>query len=90
MNLFSINGDVTCFIVVGLCGNSVLSDYDMDASGGSRISRSGGVDLRRGHFSVKMYAKTKELGPIGGGACPAHAPPLDPPMDAWINIVIQT
>ena len=27
----------------------------------------GGVDLRRGHFSVKMYVKTKELGPIGGG-----------------------
>ena len=26
----------------------------------------GGVDLRCGHFSVKMYAKTKELGPIGG------------------------
>ena len=27
-----------------------------------------GVDLQRGRFSVKMYAKTKELGPI------------DPPM----------
>ena len=25
----------------------------------------GGMDLRCGHFSVKMYAKTKELGPIG-------------------------
>ena len=37
------------------------------------------MDLRRGHFSVKMYAKTKELGPIGGGACAGHAP-LDPPM----------
>ena len=52
-------------------------------SGGSRISRRGGrapvrgaVYLRRGHFSVKMYAKTKELGPIGGGgACARHAPP---------------
>ena len=30
-----------------------------------------GVDLRRRHFSVKMYAKMKELGPIGGGVCPA-------------------
>ena len=38
----------------------------------------GGVDLRRGHFSVKMYAKTKELGPIGGGVCRTR--PLDPPM----------
>ena len=26
----------------------------------------GGFGLQRGHFSVKMYAKTKELGPVGG------------------------
>ena len=38
----------------------------------------GGVDLRRGHFLVKMYAKMKELGPIGG-VCRTR-PPLDPPM----------
>ena len=38
----------------------------------------GGVDLRCGHFSVKMYAETKELGPTGGGMRPAR--PLDPPM----------
>ena len=37
----------------------------------------GGVDLRRGRFLVKMYAKTKELGPIGG--VPGARPP-DPPM----------
>ena len=51
---------------------------------GSRIFRRGdvdpfwgGFDLQRGHFSVKMYAKMKELGPVG-----AHVPacPLDPPM----------
>ena len=30
---------------------------DVLCSDGSRISRSGGVDLRRGRFSVKMYAK---------------------------------
>ena len=40
----------------------------------------GGVDLRRGHLSVKIYTKTKELGPIGVGVCPA-CPPLDPPME---------
>ena len=40
----------------------------------------GGMDLRRGHFSVKMYAKTKELGPIGGGVRLARPPPPDPPM----------
>ena len=36
-----------------------------------------GMDLQCGHFLAKMYAKMKELGPIGG-----HAPstPLDPPM----------
>ena len=41
-------------------------------SGRSRISQGGGmhplggVDLQCGHFLVKMYAKMKELGPIGG------------------------
>ena len=40
---------------------------------GSRIFHRGGIDpfwggfgLQRGHFSVKMYAKMKELGPVGG------------------------
>ena len=28
----------------------------------------GDVDLRCGHFSAKMYAKMKEMGPIGGRA----------------------
>ena len=49
-------------------------------SGRSRISCGGpapirgGVDLRRRCFSVKMYAKMKELGPIGGGVRPARPP----------------
>ena len=35
------------------------------------------MDLQRGCFSVKMYAKMKELGPVGG----VHqARALDPPM----------
>ena len=38
----------------------------------------GGFGLQRGHFSVKMYAKMKELGPVGG-AC-AGMPPIDLPM----------
>ena len=37
----------------------------------------GRVDLRHGCFSAKMYAKMKELGPIGGVRL---ASPLDPPM----------
>ena len=51
----------------------------------SRIFHSGGMDpfwggfgLQHGHFSVKMYAKTKELGPVGGHVS-AHTPP-DLPM----------
>ena len=43
--------------------------------GGGRAPVKGGVDLRHGHFSVKMYAKMKELGPIGG-ACAGHAPQI--------------
>ena len=46
--------------------------------GGGRAPVRRGVDLRRGHFLVKMYAKMKELGPIGGGV--RRARPLDPPM----------
>ena len=42
--------------------------------GGGRGPILGGFGLQRGHFSVKMYAKTKELGPVGG-ACAGHAPP---------------
>ena len=41
---------------------------------GGRAPVRWGVDLRSGHFSVKMYVKMKELGPIGG-ACARHAPP---------------
>ena len=63
-----VEGSVTCIVpftfIVASLNNSVA---------GPGFPVGGGVHLRRGHFSVKMYAKTKELGPIG-------APPLDPPM----------
>ena len=36
----------------------------------------GDVDLQCGCFSVKMYVKAKELGPVGGGV--RWARPLDP------------
>ena len=57
---------------------------------GSRIFHTGGVDpfwggfgLQHGHFSVKMYAKMKELGPVG-----RHAParPLDLPMKMYAKM----
>ena len=34
---------------------------------GGRGPVRGGVDLRRGCFLAKMYAKMKEFGPVGGG-----------------------
>ena len=33
---------------------------------GGRGPIRGGMDLQHGHFLAKMYAKTKELGPVGG------------------------
>ena len=48
--------------------------------GGGVNPFSGGFGLQRGHFSVKMYAKTKELGPVGGGGGHAPACLLDPPV----------
>ena len=53
-------------------------------SDGSRISHWGvpthwgGANLRRIHFSVKTYVKTKEIDPVGGAR--AGDAPLDPPM----------
>ena len=41
--------------------------------GGAWTHFGGGVGLQRGHFSVKMYAKMKELGSVGGVR--RHAPP---------------
>ena len=52
--------------------------------GGAWTHFGGGFGLQHGHFSVKMYAKTKELGPVGGGVR-RHAP-LDPPMTHVIEI----
>ena len=43
------------------------------------------MDLRHGHFSVKMYAKMKELGPIGGHA--PGMPSLDPPMITTLKML---
>ena len=62
-------------------------------SGGSRISRRGGVDLvgggvdsRGGYVSKILYVKTKELGPLGGG----HAPGASPPRSANVFQYIFT
>ena len=36
-----------------------------------------------------MYVKMKELGPIGGGVCPARPHPLDPPMTTLTRLEAQ-
>ena len=68
----------------------------MTSSGGSRISRRGGVDLvgggvdsRGSYVSKILYVKMKELGPLGGGARRAR-PPLDPPMTSVLQTSVPT
>ena len=45
---------------------------------GGCVDPLGVLDPQCEHFLAKMYAKMKELGPVGGSVCPAR--PLDPPM----------
>ena len=42
--------------------------------GGGVLTHWGGTNLQRIHFSVKTYAKMKEMDPVGGGHVP-QAPP---------------
>ena len=62
-----------------------MSLFYLQSSGGSRISHwgGGGADVRRWRFSIKMYMKTKELVPWGGG----HAPDT-PSRSASEKIII--
>ena len=48
----------------------------------------GGADLRCVHFLVKMYAKTKEIDPVGYGRTPA-APPGSANETYGIDMVIK-
>ena len=43
-----------------------IAGADLGFPVGARGPVMGDVDLRRGHFSVKMYVKMKELGPVEG------------------------
>ena len=62
----------------------MISVADPGFSVGGAWTHWGGVDPRCGHFLAKMYAKMKELGPIGG-----HAPGTPPQIRQWILIIIQ-
>ena len=57
------------------------------ASGRSRISLGGGggggADVQCRRFLVKTYAKTKELGPVGGRA--PGAPPGSATASLWMD-----
>ena len=53
--------------------------YGVRSSGGSRISRRGGVDSRGGYVSKNFVYQNKRIGPLRGGCAPGM-PPLDPPM----------
>ena len=53
-----------------------MADPGFPVGGGAELL--GGVDLQRGCFSAKTYAKMKELDPVGGAR--AGSVPPDPPM----------
>ena len=55
-----------------------VADPGFPVGGGVDLVR-GAVDPRGGYVSKILHVKTKESGPVGGGARRAR-PPLDPPM----------
>ena len=56
------------------CNFSHKNQYETAADPGFPVL--GGADLRRGCSSLEMYAKTEELGPVGGGAVLVNAPQI--------------
>ena len=60
--------------------------HHYQSSGGSRISHWGGsANLRQGCFLAETYAKTKEFGPVVGGAV---APPQSWTCQCKVLIVV--
>ena len=64
------------FINVVISGGFRISRWGGGGGGGADLL--GGANLRCVHFLAKMYAKTKEMDPVGGAR--ADGAPLDPPM----------
>ena len=61
---------------------------DPGFSVGGAPTRWGGADLQHVHFLAKMYAKMKQLDPVGGGHVPA-APPGSATALCFILIVCR-
>ena len=63
-----------CYLLNGQCFWILMQwriqDFPLGGGGADRLW---GADLRRANFSAKMYAKTKEMDPVGG-ACASGAP----------------
>ena len=60
-----------------------VADPGFPVGGGVDLVR-GAVDPRGGYVSKILHVKTKESGPVGGGA----RPPLDPPMHTVFPLTI--
>ena len=67
-----------CGFNVNLWIYGTVADPGFPVGGGVDLV-GGAVDPRGGYVSKILHVKTKESGPIGGGARRAR-PPLDPPM----------
>ena len=69
-----------------VCGTKMchppVADPGFPVGGGVDLL-GGGLDLRHGCFLAKMYAKTKEFGPVGG-----HVPGTPPPRSANARAVL--
>ena len=68
---WSINSLKQCYIV----RKPPVADPGFPVGGGGCQPILGGCQLRRVHFLVKMYAKMKEIDPVGGGGGAGGAPP---------------
>ena len=56
--------------------------------GGAPTLVGGGANLQHRHFSVKTYVKTKEFGPVGGGAR-RKLLYVDPPLIMYIICIFR-
>ena len=63
-----------------------MADPGFPRRGGADLVE-GAVDPRGGYVLKILHVKTKESGPVGGGARQAR-PPLDPPMHYifWLKL----